>query len=153
MHGPLRPLGNMRANGVRSLDVTCWQRHHPAIMSADPWPDDVPVPTFGPRMVCTRCGIVARLSAALAAAAREDGAGEARLAGIRPASARRLSPKASRYDHFVGAAEQRSPNPLWDLLRAIVKRYQWGGERYGRRHAGARSGRAGKTSPIYEERF
>jgi hypothetical protein len=27
-------------------------------MSADPWPDDVLVPTFGPRMVCTRCGII-----------------------------------------------------------------------------------------------
>jgi hypothetical protein len=27
-------------------------------LSADPWSDDVPVPTFGPRMVCTRCGIV-----------------------------------------------------------------------------------------------
>jgi hypothetical protein len=51
-------LGNMRANGVRSLDVTCWQCHHRAIMSADPWPVDAPVPTFGPRMVCTRCGIV-----------------------------------------------------------------------------------------------
>jgi hypothetical protein len=22
------------------------------------WPDHVPVPTFGPRMVCTRCGII-----------------------------------------------------------------------------------------------
>jgi hypothetical protein len=31
-------LGNMRANGVRSLDVSCWQCHHRAIMSADPWP-------------------------------------------------------------------------------------------------------------------
>jgi hypothetical protein len=31
---------------------------HMAIMSADPWSDDVPVPTFGPRMVCTRCGII-----------------------------------------------------------------------------------------------
>jgi hypothetical protein len=51
-------LGNMRANGVRSLDVSCWQCHHRAIMSADPWSDDVPVPTFGPRMVCTRCGII-----------------------------------------------------------------------------------------------
>jgi hypothetical protein len=28
-----------------------------AIMSADPWSDDVPAP-FGPRMVCTRCGMV-----------------------------------------------------------------------------------------------
>jgi hypothetical protein len=26
--------------------------------SADPWPDHVPVPSFGPRMVCTRCGII-----------------------------------------------------------------------------------------------
>jgi hypothetical protein len=41
-------LGNMRANGVRSLAVSCWQCHHRAILSADPWPDHVPVPTFGP---------------------------------------------------------------------------------------------------------
>jgi hypothetical protein len=40
-------LGNMRANGVRSLDVSCWQCHHRAIMNADRWPDEVPVPTFG----------------------------------------------------------------------------------------------------------
>jgi hypothetical protein len=39
-------LGNMRANGVRSLDVSCWQCHHRAILSADPWPDDVPVTAF-----------------------------------------------------------------------------------------------------------
>jgi len=36
-------LGNMRANGVRSLDVSCWQCHHRTILSADPWPDHVPV--------------------------------------------------------------------------------------------------------------
>jgi hypothetical protein len=51
-------LGNMRANGVRSLDVCCWQCHHRAILSADSWPDHVAVPSFGPRMVCTRCGII-----------------------------------------------------------------------------------------------
>jgi hypothetical protein len=51
-------LGNMHANGVPSLDVSCWQCHHRAILCADPWSDDVPVPTFGPRMVCTRCGII-----------------------------------------------------------------------------------------------
>ena len=41
---PIEPmtLGNMRANGVRSLDVSCWQCHHRVIMTADPWPDDVP---------------------------------------------------------------------------------------------------------------
>jgi hypothetical protein len=54
---PIEPmtLGNMRENGVRSLDVSCWQCHHRAILSADPWPDHVPVPTFGPRMLRTRC--------------------------------------------------------------------------------------------------
>jgi hypothetical protein len=26
--------------------------------SADPFPDHVPAPSFGPRMVCTRCGII-----------------------------------------------------------------------------------------------
>jgi hypothetical protein len=40
-------VGNMRANGVRSLFVSCWICHHQAILSADPWPDDVPLPTFG----------------------------------------------------------------------------------------------------------
>jgi hypothetical protein len=51
-------LGIKRANGVRSLGVSCWQCHHRAILSADPWPGHVPVPSFGPRMVCTRCGII-----------------------------------------------------------------------------------------------
>jgi hypothetical protein len=46
-------LGNMRANGVRSLAVSCWLCHHRTILSADPWPDHVPVPMFGPR-----CGII-----------------------------------------------------------------------------------------------
>jgi hypothetical protein len=57
---PIEPmtLGNMRANGVRSLDVSCWLFHHPAILSAEQWPDSVPVPTFGPRMVCMRCWII-----------------------------------------------------------------------------------------------
>jgi hypothetical protein len=54
---PAQTLGNMRANGMRSLDVSCWQCHHRMIMSVDQWPD-VPVPSFGPRMVCTRCGII-----------------------------------------------------------------------------------------------
>jgi hypothetical protein len=57
---PIEPmtLGNMRANGVRSLDVSCWLCHHRAILSAEPWPDHVPVPAFEPRMVCTVWGII-----------------------------------------------------------------------------------------------
>jgi len=43
-------LRNVRANGVYSLAVSCHPRH--------PWPNDAPVPTFGPRMVCTRLGII-----------------------------------------------------------------------------------------------
>jgi hypothetical protein len=41
-------LGNMRENGVRSLAVYCWQCHHEAVLSVDPWPQ-IPVPSFGPR--------------------------------------------------------------------------------------------------------
>jgi hypothetical protein len=48
----------MRENGVRSLFVSCWQCRHQAVLSADRWPDDVPVPTFGRRMVCTSCSII-----------------------------------------------------------------------------------------------
>jgi hypothetical protein len=57
---PLHPitLGNMRANGVRSLSVSCWLRHRGAVLAVDRWPDATPVPSFGPRMVCTGCGIV-----------------------------------------------------------------------------------------------
>ena len=51
-------LANMRALGVRSLAVSCMLCRHEAVMSADPYPDRVPMPRFGPRMVCTRCGII-----------------------------------------------------------------------------------------------
>jgi hypothetical protein len=54
-------LGNMRENGVRSLDVSFWNCHHGAILSADPGPDHVPVPTFGPRMVARGAASTARM--------------------------------------------------------------------------------------------
>jgi hypothetical protein len=61
---PIEPmtLGNMRELGVRSLDVSCWNCHHQAVLSADHWPGDVAVPTFGPRMVCISCGIVGAIT-------------------------------------------------------------------------------------------
>jgi hypothetical protein len=48
----------MRAQGVRSLSVSCWNCHHDAVLSADPWLDEVSVPSFGPRMMYTRCGTI-----------------------------------------------------------------------------------------------
>jgi len=56
--GPPMTLGNMRSLGVRSLDVSCVVCHHEAILPADGWPDAALVRAFGPRMVCTRCGII-----------------------------------------------------------------------------------------------
>ena len=51
-------LGNMRANGVRSLivhcsNVTC---RHEAVVKVDSLPDDAPLPALGLRMPCDRCG-------------------------------------------------------------------------------------------------
>jgi hypothetical protein len=49
--GPPMTLANMRALGVRSLSVSCWSCHHDAVLGVDAWPDNVPVPSFGPRML------------------------------------------------------------------------------------------------------
>lgn len=51
-------LANMRANGVRSLDVSCLGNdcHHHAVIDASGLADDLTVPSFGPRMRCQRCG-------------------------------------------------------------------------------------------------
>ncbi len=56
--GPPMTLANRRANGVRSLCVTCEVCHHYAVMTVDAFGDATPVPAFGPRMVCTHCGII-----------------------------------------------------------------------------------------------
>jgi hypothetical protein len=52
------PLANMRENGVHSLAVTCQLCHHESVMNADAFDGAIPMPAFGPRMVCTSCGIV-----------------------------------------------------------------------------------------------
>jgi hypothetical protein len=51
-------LASMRAHGVRSLWVVCELCRHEAVLNVDGYDDAVPVPAFGPRMVCTHCGII-----------------------------------------------------------------------------------------------
>ena len=53
-------LGNMRANGVHTLAVWCSGRgcYHEAVLDVAGYPDDIAVPAFGPRMVCTVCGAI-----------------------------------------------------------------------------------------------
>jgi hypothetical protein len=56
--GPPATLGNMRANGVRSLVVYCNTCDHSAVINVDGYGDDVFVPSFNSCMVCTRCGTI-----------------------------------------------------------------------------------------------
>jgi ribosomal protein S27AE len=51
-------LENMRQNCVRSLDIQCFQCLHGVILNVDHLPGDLTVTSFGPRMVCTKCGMV-----------------------------------------------------------------------------------------------
>jgi hypothetical protein len=51
-------LANMRQNGVRSLDIRCNGCRHEVILNVDQYPGDLLVREFGPRMVCTNCGMV-----------------------------------------------------------------------------------------------
>ena len=51
-------LANMRANGVRSLLVYCTACPRTVIFNVDAYPESLPVPAFGPRMVCTGCGMI-----------------------------------------------------------------------------------------------
>ena len=71
-------LGNMRELGVRSLIVSCNLCRHKAVLVADDWPDTVLVRAFGPRMVCTVCGIIG--ADARPNLAGDEGVGE--LAGL-----------------------------------------------------------------------
>jgi hypothetical protein len=51
-------IANMRANGVRTLAAWCLGRNcgHSAVLDVAGYPDDVPVPAFGPRLRCEICG-------------------------------------------------------------------------------------------------
>jgi hypothetical protein len=38
------PAANMREDGVRSISATCETCQHEAVLNADRWPADMPVP-------------------------------------------------------------------------------------------------------------
>jgi hypothetical protein len=46
----------MRQSGVRGLDVTCQHCGYHTVVNVDRWREDVPFPSLGPRMRCTKCG-------------------------------------------------------------------------------------------------
>ena len=51
-------LANMRANGVRCLDIQRPQCLHQVILNVDHLPDHLTIPSFKARMACTKCGTV-----------------------------------------------------------------------------------------------
>jgi hypothetical protein len=57
---PIEPMTpqNIRENGVRSLPVQCHQCRHEVVMNVDHLPGDLTVPSFGLKMVCTKCGTI-----------------------------------------------------------------------------------------------
>jgi hypothetical protein len=57
---PIEPmdLANMRANGVRSLDVQCNKCRHREIVNVEHLSGNVTVASLRRRMVCTKCGTV-----------------------------------------------------------------------------------------------
>jgi len=56
--GPPMTLGNMRQLGVRGLLVSCLnpQCRHEVTVSVDDYADEIEVPSFAARMVCSKCG-------------------------------------------------------------------------------------------------
>jgi hypothetical protein len=54
----LMTLGAMRQLGVRSLAASCHKCHHEMIIEADQWLDRMQVPSFGPQILCSKCGTV-----------------------------------------------------------------------------------------------
>ena len=60
LNNPIEPmdLANMRANGVRSLDIQCNQCRHERIINVDHLASDLTIPSFGRRMVRTYCGTI-----------------------------------------------------------------------------------------------
>jgi hypothetical protein len=53
-------LGNIRGHGCRNVLIYCSSLHcnHSATLNADWLPDETPIRSLCPRMVCTKCGMI-----------------------------------------------------------------------------------------------
>ena len=49
-------LANMREHGVRSVDATCEDCKHEAVVNVDSLPDEFPAPDVALRLRCSACG-------------------------------------------------------------------------------------------------
>jgi hypothetical protein len=54
--GPGITAGNMRANGVRNILVSCNECHHEALLNLDHMSDHVEIHSLDNRLVCNKCG-------------------------------------------------------------------------------------------------
>jgi hypothetical protein len=56
--GPPMTLGSLRQLGVRGLLLVCLDTkcRHEATTSVDDYADEIELPSFAPRMVCSKCG-------------------------------------------------------------------------------------------------
>jgi hypothetical protein len=56
--GPPMTLGNMRALGVQRLLISCLNPEclHSTVLDVSHYDADITVPSFTPRMRCSRCG-------------------------------------------------------------------------------------------------
>jgi hypothetical protein len=57
-HGPPMTLANMRELGVHHLIVSCLNHtcRHSALLDVSSYPAETTVPSFQPRMKCSKCG-------------------------------------------------------------------------------------------------
>jgi hypothetical protein len=53
-------LAKLRWRGVRSLDLQCLNPkcRHRTLLNVDSYPSETLVQSFGPKMVCTKCGFI-----------------------------------------------------------------------------------------------
>ena len=59
-HGPPMTRGNMRKQGVRGLALYCLNPRclHRSVLNVDNYPANTLVQSFGPKMVCAKCGTI-----------------------------------------------------------------------------------------------